>query len=114
MAYLLVIINVFIISGGQVFFKKSADYINSNADIRFPFSYLLNPWFYVAIFLYIVSTFVWTQALRKLPLSVAYPVVSLSYALTLLGAYLFIGEKINYLDMVGVALIMLGITLTVL
>jgi multidrug transporter EmrE-like cation transporter len=101
-------------TGGQLFFKQSADYINANPNLHFPMSYIANPWFYVAIFLYIISTFIWTQVLTKMPLSVAYPVVSFAYILTVLGAFFFFQEKISYLGILGIFFIMTGVSLTAL
>lgn len=93
-------------------FKRSADFINQNPGLTFPMTYLANGWFYAAITLFAVATFVWTQALVKIPLSVAYPIVSFAYILTVLGAAFIFHEKINAFDIVGVFLIMSGITLT--
>ena len=114
MAYLLVIINVFIMTSGQLLFKRSADFINANPGLRFPMTYISNKWFYLAISLFVISTFVWTQALRKLPLSVAYPIASFAYVLTVFGASYFFNEKITHQSIVGVLFIMFGISLTAL
>ncbi len=114
MPYVLLVINVLIMTSGQLLFKRSADFINQNPGLSFPMTYLANGWFYVAILLFAISTFVWTQVLVKIPLSVAYPIVSLAYILTLLGAALIFHEKISALGVGGVILIMLGITLTVI
>lgn len=112
MPYVLLVINAFIMASGQLFFKRSADFINANPDLNFPANYLTNPWFYIALSLFGISTFVWTQALTKLPLSVAYPIVSCAYILTLLGAAFFFHENISHMAILGVFLIMGGITLT--
>ena len=101
-------------TGGQLFFKGSADFINSHPSLRFPMSYLMNPWFYTAVSLYVVSTFVWTQILTKMALSVAYPIVSAAYILTLIGAAIFFHEHISAISVVGVLLIMSGISLIAL
>ncbi|MBA3758516.1 EamA family transporter [Candidatus Saccharibacteria bacterium] len=114
MPYFLLMINVIIMASGQLFFKRSADFINLNPDLRFPMYYIVNPWFYIAISLFAISTFVWTQVLTKIPLSVAYPIVSSAYILTVLGAAFFFHEQISFLSILGVFFIMTGITLTVL
>jgi multidrug transporter EmrE-like cation transporter len=114
MPYILLVINVFIMASGQLFFKRSADFINANPNLRFPNYYIVNPWFYIAISLFVISTFVWTQALTKIPLSLAYPIVSSAYILTLFGASFFFHEHISFLSVLGVLLIMSGISLTVI
>ncbi len=114
MPYVLLVLNVIIMTSGQLFFKRSADYINDNPNLQFPMYYLTNIWFYIAISLFVVSTFVWTQVLTKLPLSVAYPIVSFAYILTVMGAYFIFHERITHLGILGVFLIMTGITFTVM
>jgi multidrug transporter EmrE-like cation transporter len=76
--------------------------------------YIVNPWFYIAVSLFVISTFVWTHILTKMPLSVAYPIVSAAYILTLFGAAFFFHEHISYVSILGVLFIMTGISLTVL
>lgn len=114
MYYFLLAANVLIMTSGQLLFKRSADFINANPNLRFPVYYLLNPWFYAAVSLFVVSTFIWTQVLTKMPLSVAYPIMSCAYILTLFGASLFFHEQLSSLSIFGVLFIMTGITLTVL
>lgn len=101
-------------ASGQLFFKRSADYLADNANLAFPMNYLTNVWFFIAVSLFAISTIVWTQVLTKLPLSVAYPIVSSSYILTVIGAAAIFNEKITTGDIIGVLLIMTGITLTAL
>ncbi|MGB3008842.1 MAG: EamA family transporter [Candidatus Saccharimonadales bacterium] len=114
MPYILLIINVIIMASGQLLFKRSADYITANPDLQFPMNYLTNIWFFAAVFLFAISTIVWTQILTKLPLSVAYPIVSSTYIITVIGAGVIFHEQITTLDIVGVLLIMTGITITAL
>jgi len=112
MPYVLIMLNVLLATGGQLLFKRSADFINSNPDLKFPFYYLTNPWFYTAVLLFVISTFVWTQALTRVPISIAYPMASLAYILTVVGAYYIFQEKITIIGMVGILLIISGVTLT--
>lgn len=105
-------VNVILATGGQLLFKRSADFINANPDLKFPLYYITNPWFYGAVSLFVVSTFVWTQALTKVPLSIAYPLASMAYVLTVIGSYYVFQEKITITGVIGVALIVAGITIT--
>lgn len=113
MPYVLLVLNVLIMTSGQLFFKRSADFINDHPDLHFPMYYLTNIWFYIAVSLFVISTFVWTQVLTKIPLSVAYPIVSFAYILTVLGAFFIFNERITHLGILGVFFIMVGITFTV-
>jgi len=59
------------------------------------------------------SVLCWISALGRLPLSVAYPLLSLSYPLVYLGATWlpWFGETLNTQRIAGIALIMLGVAL---
>src|SRR5689334_19742473 len=67
-----------------------------------------------AVLVYSVGIGCWILALRSLPLSVAYPVTSLSYVGILWGSSVWFGEHITPLRMLGVALIFAGVALVVL
>jgi undecaprenyl phosphate-alpha-L-ara4N flippase subunit ArnF len=62
---------------------------------------------------YGASVFCWLAALGRLPLNLAYPLLSLSYPLVYLGALLFpfFNETLNAQRFAGIALIMLGVAL---
>lgn len=114
MAYVLLIINVFIMASGQLFFKRSADFINQNPTLAFPMNYAANVWFYCAVFLFAISTIVWTQVLMRIPLSIAYPITSLSYIITVIGAVMIFHERIEVSSIIGVLVIMIGVAIITL
>ena len=114
MTYILIIINVFIMASGQLFFKQAAIFMNAHGDLALVSKYFTNPWFYGAMVLYAVSTLVWTQTLTRVDLSIAYPIMSLSYILVMLGAYFFLHETLSITSIAGSILIVVGISLIVL
>lgn len=71
MIYLLLILNVSLMSIGQLFFKQSAVFVNYNPNLNILTRYLLNPWFYAAITFFAVATFFWVQILTTMKISVA-------------------------------------------
>jgi multidrug transporter EmrE-like cation transporter len=111
MPYLLLSINILLMSIGQLFFKQAAIFVNGNEKLNLVTRYLLNPWFYAAIFFFATATFTWVQILTKMKISIAYPILSISYILTALGAYYFFGEKLNPVNITGIFIIMLGVSL---
>jgi multidrug transporter EmrE-like cation transporter len=112
MPYLLIVINICLMSVGQLLFKKAAVYINLNADhLNLVTKYLLNPWFYGAVFSFGMSTFVWVQILTKMKLSVAYPILSVSYIITAIGAFYLFSERLSNFNLIGILLIMIGVSL---
>lgn len=78
------------------------------AGVRLPFVLLA-----AGVSAYVLSMACWFFALRRLPLSYAYPLLSLSYVLVyLLAAVLpWFGETATLLKTAGVALIVFGVRL---
>lgn len=111
MPYLLIIINISLMSIGQLFFKQSANFFNNNGQLSFILKYLLNPWFYAAVFSFAISTFIWVKILTQMKLSVAYPILSISYILTTVGAMILFHEKFSLINFLGIFFIMIGVSL---
>jgi drug/metabolite transporter (DMT)-like permease len=57
-----------------------------------------------------LSAVLWLISLSRVPLSTAYPFVSLSYVLILLASVVILGERPLALNWLGAGLIMTGIT----
>jgi small multidrug resistance pump len=90
--------------GGQVLLKIGADAPDFVSQIMRPATIAGLALYGSAAFLYIV-------ALRKIPVSVAFPSVSLSYAIVaVLGHYVF-GEPFGIKQIGGIVLIMGGVLL---
>ncbi len=51
----------------------------------------------------------WLSVISRLPLSVAYPMLSLSYVLGVAGSYLFLGETVPLQRIAGVIIICFGV-----
>jgi multidrug transporter EmrE-like cation transporter len=89
---------------GQMLLKKGAgegDFI----------AQLFNLFTIVGFAFYGASAILYIVALRKIPVSVAFPSVSVSYiVVALLGAFLY-GEPLGWLKLVAIGLILLGVIL---
>lgn len=96
---------------GQLFFKQSAIFSENHPELNIFLKYILNPWFYGAISFFAVSTFTWVKILTQMKISIAYPILSISYILTAIGAFYIFQERLTILNMVGIFLIMLGVSL---
>ncbi len=73
------------------------------------FSLLTKPLFYGGFLAYGVSALIWLRVLAKLPLVVAYPLVSLNFVLVAFGAALFLHERVSWQMVLGLVLIFSGI-----
>ncbi len=60
--------------------------------------------------LFAINVLAYTQALTKIPLSIAYPImVSLTGVIVFMGAVIFFKESIGMIQMLGCALIIAGV-----
>lgn len=59
---------------------------------------------------FVLSAVLWLISLSRVPLSTAYPFVSLSYVLILLASVVILGERPLPLNWIGAGLIVAGIT----
>ena len=118
MIYLLVLLGMVLNVGAQVALKFASTGPTGAATTGETFSILAdpwrlatNPWFIFGLVLYAVSVINWVVVLGRLDLSVAYPLMSVGYILTLiLGAWLF-HEPISATRISGVVVIMVGVIL---
>ncbi len=60
---------------------------------------------------YVVSVVVWILALSRVPVSVAYPMLSVGYVVNALAAWYLFGESITIQKLVGIAFIIVGVFL---
>ena len=61
---------------------------------------------------YVVSVVVWILALSRVPVSVAYPMLSLGYVLTAIAAYFLFGEAVSVQRVLGIVIIIVGVVIT--
>jgi len=107
-----VLLNTF----AQLLLKKGADVVG-----RFDFSparvldallsYAVNPYVLGGLACYVVSVVVWLAALSRVEVSVAYPMLSLGFALNALLAWWLLGEAVTAQRLAGIAIIIVGVTL---
>ena len=70
-----------------------------------------NPPILAGLACYVVSVVVWILALSRVPVSVAYPMLSVGYVVNALAAWMLFGESITAQKMIGIAVIMVGVFL---
>jgi multidrug transporter EmrE-like cation transporter len=101
-----VVLGAGIVAGiaGQMLLKAGADAPTLVAQVLRPSSLL-------GLALYGSAAFMYMFALRKIPVSVAFPSVSLSYAIVAVLAYFLFGEPFGLKQAGGIALIIGGVML---
>lgn len=109
MIYLITIACVIGIAVGQILFKLSSSALSKSGSLfSFETLHILVP----ALALYGVTTLAWIWVLQKIELGKAYPFMALAFALVPIGSHFLLGEKFNFSYFIGVALIMVGIIIT--
>jgi multidrug transporter EmrE-like cation transporter len=92
---------------GQMLLKAGANSDSSTTLIGQFFA----PQSIIGLGFYFAAALCYMYALRKLPVSVAFPAVSLSYVLVALLARWLYDEPLGWPKLVGILLICLGVTL---
>jgi multidrug transporter EmrE-like cation transporter len=60
---------------------------------------------------YVISLVVWIMGLSRVPVSVAYPMLSVGYVLNAVAAWYLFGESLSAQKLVGIGFIVLGVVL---
>lgn len=106
--YLLVLVVSMLTCAGQLCQKKAAQ--AGQRQISGNMGPILS-WLAVAIFLMGCGLLLWLRVLQLLPLSVAYPMLSLNFVLITFSAGWLFNEAIDGRHWLGIGFIMLGILL---
>jgi multidrug transporter EmrE-like cation transporter len=72
---------------------------------------LTNPLVWLGLMLYGASAVLWLWVLSRLDVSVAYPLVSLGFVITVTLGVLWLGEPFSWLRLAGCTLIAVGVGL---
>jgi drug/metabolite transporter (DMT)-like permease len=95
---------------GQLVFKAA---MNSVGPLEISLDMLLrmvvNPLLLLGLVIYAGSTFLWLMALSKADLSFAYPFLSLTYFVVLLGGALFFADQITMTRVAGFIVVVVGL-----
>jgi multidrug transporter EmrE-like cation transporter len=60
---------------------------------------------------YVISVVVWIMALSRVPVSVAYPMLSIGYIVNAFAAYVLFGEALAGQKLLGIGFIVIGVWL---
>ena len=71
----------------------------------------LNPFIEIGVVCYGLSLLLWLWTLSKVSVSVAYPMLSIGYVLSVFAGYFWFGEPLSLTKLAGVCIIMGGVYL---
>jgi drug/metabolite transporter (DMT)-like permease len=97
-----------LISVGQILFKYAALQGDPKAGVG---ALVRNPYLILAGVIYVGATFLWVWQLKYIPLNRAYPLFATAFVFVPLLSWWIFGERIGPIYAIGVALIVLGVTL---
>lgn len=72
---------------------------------------LISPYIITGMVIYIVATVIWLNVLSKIPLSFAYPLMSIAYIFGMILAKTVLGESISTVRWLGAFVIVFGVYL---
>jgi len=113
----LAILSVFLATAGQLFLKAGMDkvgYIDGDRlkrPIQLVATIGSKPQVIAGLALFVLSATSWLLVLSRVPLSVAYPFVGLTYVLTALFSKFILRESVPALRWLGIVLVLGGIAL---
>lgn len=100
---------------GQLCLKAGMDKVGSlttgsaGAVLQTAFQVLTTPLVFLGLAFYAMGAVFWLLVLSKLDLSLAYPMLALTYVLIPLAAQFFLGEQVPALRWLGVGIIFVGV-----
>ena len=105
--YILILINVLLLSIGQVLYKIGLAQIG---DVTLPaiIASLFSPYILGGLLIYGIATIQWFWILLKGPFSIVYPLQSLAYVLGIVAALIVFKEHIPVTRWIGAAFIIIG------
>jgi drug/metabolite transporter (DMT)-like permease len=111
----LILVSVLLGVGGQLTLKMGMTQVGriDGAALAEPFQIvgrvLATPMVLAGLGLYVLGAAVWLTVLSRVPLSLAYPVLALSYVVTPIVSWMVLGESIPSMRWIGLGTICLGV-----
>lgn len=110
MQYLLLLSAIVLAIIGQFSLKKGVVESTLSPTASSIIKTIFSPVVLAGFIAYGLGSIIWLFVLQRLPLSVAYPALSLSYVIIVIVSFLFLGEPLTTNKIIGVALIVAGVT----
>jgi len=114
LSFSLILTGVLLNAAAQLLLKAG---VNKVGTIHFEWDHLFSSGSRLAfdyhilggLFLYVISVVVWILALSRVPVSIAYPMLSIGYIVNAIAAYWWLGEDLSMVRMIGIGVIIVGV-----
>lgn len=115
-SFLLVLAGVLLNAAAQLLLKAGVSrvgviHLQLNTIVAAGWKLAFEPHILGGLACYVVSVVVWILALSRVPVSIAYPMLSLGYVVTAVAAWLIFGETLGAMRITGIAVIIVGVYL---
>lgn len=112
----LILLGVSLNAMAQLFLKEGMSrvgyFVFSFANLwPISFQVITNPFIIIGLCCYIISVIIWLLVLSRVPVSFAYPMLSLGYILNAIAAHYWFHEELNFTKIAGIFVIMGGVYL---
>lgn len=106
----LILLSVLLGGVGQLLFKAALDTMGAlELSLQMLLTLLSSPLMWLGLVVYAASALLWLLALIHTDLSLAYPFLSLTYVIVLVGGVICFDEHVTLLRLAGVGAIVLGL-----
>ena len=115
-AFSLLFTGVLLNAAAQLFLKAGTLRIGEfafSAENVIPIGWKLatQPFIVAGVGCYVISLVVWILGLSRVPVSIAYPMLSIGYIVSAIAAWYLFGESLTAQKMVGIGFIVIGVYL---
>lgn len=115
-AFSLILTGVLLNAAAQLLLKAGT---NAIGHFDFQFENILpiglklafEPHIFGGLCCYVVSVVIWIMALSRVPVSIAYPMLSIGYIVNAFAAHYLFGESVTVQKLVGIGFIIVGVYL---
>ncbi len=112
----LVLIGVFLNAAAQLLLKAGTNAVGHfefhwQNVLPIGFKLVANPAILGGMACYAISLMVWIMALSRVPVSIAYPMLSIGYLINAIAAWAWFGEALGAQKLLGIGFIILGVWL---
>ena len=113
-SFALILTGVLLNAAAQLLLKAGTNtlgVITPTAANALPLAWTIatNPHFLGGFACYGISVFVWILTLSRVPVSIAYPMLSIGYVVNALAALWLFGEAVSVTRMAGIGIIIVGV-----
>lgn len=113
-SFILILAGVLLNASGQLLLKAGTNavgHFDFQLDNLLPIGLklLFQPYIMSGMVCYAVSLVVWIMALSRVPVSIAYPMLSIGYVINAFVAWQWFGEPLSAQKLLGIGFIVLGV-----